>query len=108
MSDWSTDDSIERYGFDRWGDGFFGVNATGSVEVSPGRDRTLPIDLMSLVDQLRERGMRTPLLIRFSDILAQRIHELSGAFSGAIEEFGFRGRYRGVYPIKVNQQRHVV
>ncbi|MDP6981286.1 MAG: biosynthetic arginine decarboxylase, partial [Myxococcota bacterium] len=46
--------------------------------------------------------------IRFSDILAQRIHELSGAFSGAIEEFGFRGRYRGVYPIKVNQQRHVV
>ncbi len=108
MSDWSIDDSIERYGFDRWGDGFFGVNAAGSVEVRPGQGHTHPIDMMSLVDQLRERGMRTPLLIRFSDILAQRIREVSGAFSSAIDQFGFRGQYRGVYPIKVNQQRHVV
>jgi len=108
MSDTSLEQNLERYGLDRWGDGFFTVGQAGTVEVLPGRTGERPIDLLALVEQLRERGMRTPLLVRFSDILAQRIEEVNDAFAGAIDQFGFRGRYRGVYPIKVNQQRHVV
>ena len=108
MEDWTLKDSIELYGLDRWGDGFFGVNDRGSVEVLPLRDKGPRVDLMSLVDELRGRGMRSPMLIRFSDILAGRVAEVSSAFGDAIEQFDFKGRYRGVYPIKVNQQRHVV
>ncbi len=108
MRDWTVKQSLERYGLDRWGDGFFGVNERGRVEVRPSRDAASPIDLMSLVGELRGRGMRTPMLVRFSDILAQRIHEVSNAFAQSIEDTGYQGRYRAVYPIKVNQQRHVV
>ena len=63
---------------------------------------------MSLVEELKTRGMRTPMLVRFSDILAGRVAEVGGAFDEAIAHYGYTGRYRGVYPIKVNQQRHVV
>ncbi|MFT5441222.1 MAG: arginine decarboxylase [Myxococcota bacterium] len=101
-------DNSERYGLGRWGDGFFGVNAKGNVEVLPKRDGGPSIDLMSLVDELKGRGMRSPMLIRFSDILSGRVDEIGNAFADAIESYGYRGRFRGVYPIKVNQQRHVV
>ena len=69
---------------------------------------SLPIDLKELVDDLRSRGLNLPLLIRFSDILKTRVEQLFGAFQQAIAEYGYKGSYRGVYPIKVNQQRHVV
>jgi arginine decarboxylase len=98
---------LELYNVPNWGAGFFSVNALGHVEVQPRPDGPR-IDLLELVQDLRQRGLRTPLLVRFSDILAARVQGLCAAFNRAITEYGYRGAYRGVYPIKVNQQRHVV
>ena len=105
--DWTVRDSFELYGAARWGAGFFGVNEKGNVEVRL-RDDGSSIDLLELVLDLERRDLRTPLLIRFSDILAGRIEQLRGAFAKSIETYGFGGRFRGVYPIKVNQQHQVV
>jgi hypothetical protein len=76
--------------------------------VRPSGPGSLPIDLKALVDDLRSRGINLPVLIRFSDILRTRVEQLFGAFQQAIAENDYKGSYRGVYPIKVNQQRHVV
>ena len=104
---WSVEDAADLYGIDRWGAGYFGVNDAGRVIVTPnGDDRS--IDLMDLVDQLRERDIEPPLLLRFSDILQHRIAQLAHAFARAIDELDYKGTYQAVYPIKVNQQRHVV
>ncbi len=108
MRGWTVRDSLELYNVPNWGGDFFGVNDAGRVEVRPRGDRDGRVDLLELVRDLERRGLRTPLLIRFSDILASRVQGLGAAFDRAIEEYGYRGRFRGVYPIKVNQQRHVV
>ncbi len=101
-------DNSELYGIPNWGQGFFGINETGHLEVRPDGNGTARVDLLSLVDDLKRRGLRTPLLLRFPEILARRMEHLVASFQGAIEEYEYRGRFRGVYPIKVNQQRHVV
>jgi arginine decarboxylase len=98
---------MELYNVPAWGAGFFSVNQKGHVEVQPQANGAA-IDLLDLVQDLQQRGVRTPLLVRFSDILAARVQGLCGAFDRAIKEYGYQGAYRGVYPIKVNQQRHVV
>jgi arginine decarboxylase len=105
---WTTKDSIELYNVNGWGQPFFSINEAGNVEVSPAGPGSPKIDLKELVDDLRSRGLNLPVLIRFSDILRRRVEQLSGAFQQAIVENEYRGAYRGVYPIKVNQQRHVV
>jgi arginine decarboxylase len=105
---WTVKDSIELYNVNGWGGEFFTINEAGHVEVRPAGPGSAPIDLKELVDDLRSRGLNLPLLIRFSDILRTRVHQLCGAFQQAIVENEYRGAYRGVYPIKVNQQRHVV
>ncbi len=109
MRGWTTSDSLELYGVPQWGAGFFTVNERGHVEVRPrdGDDKAR-VDLIELVRELKRRGLRTPLLVRFSDILASRVAGLANTFQRAINEYGYKGRFRGVYPIKVNQQRHVV
>ena len=105
---WTIRDSLELYSVASWGDGFFGVNAEGNVEVRPRPGGETRIDLLELTRNLKRRGLRTPLLVRFSDILAARVRGLGQAFASAIAEYGYQGCHRGVYPIKVNQQRHVV
>ncbi len=105
---WTVQDSLELYNIANWGDGFFDVNRKGRIEVHPRRDEGAGIDLLELVQNLRRRGLRTPMLIRFSDILASRVQGLYDVFQTAMKEYDYRGRYYGVYPIKVNQQRHVV
>ncbi|MGD9765906.1 MAG: biosynthetic arginine decarboxylase [Candidatus Binatia bacterium] len=107
MHAWTIRDCMELYNVPAWGAGLFSVNPQGHVEVQPRADGPR-IDLLDLVKDLQQRGLRTPLLIRFSDILAARVQGLCAAFNRAIGEYGYRGSYRGVYPIKVNQQRHVV
>jgi arginine decarboxylase len=105
---WTVKDSLELYNVTGWGRDFFSINDAGHVEVTPAGPTSARIDLRELVDDLRSRGLNLPLLIRFSDILRTRVEQLCGSFQQAIAENDYKGAYRGVYPIKVNQQRHVV
>ncbi len=105
---WTVKDSIELYNVGGWGRDFFTINEAGNIEVTPAGPGSLPIDLKELVDDLRSRGLNLPVLIRFSDILRTRVEQLFGAFQQAIAENDYKGTFRGVYPIKVNPQRHVV
>ncbi len=108
MNGWTIRDSLELYNVEAWGSGYFGINAEGRVEVRPDGGPGRGVDLLELVVDLRHRGLRTPLLVRFSDVLSHRIGFLAGSFQHAIDEYGYNGRLRSVFPIKVNQQRHVV
>ena len=105
---WTVQQSSELYGVDAWGAGFFSINQKGNVQVHPVGKNGPTIDLEELVLELEERGIGLPILIRFSDILKRRLEELNESFNQAIRDCGYQGRYTGVYPIKVNQQRHVV
>ncbi|MCS7465515.1 biosynthetic arginine decarboxylase [Stieleria sp. ICT_E10.1] len=105
---WTVQDSVAEYGVDRWGDGYFNISEQGTVVVSPSRDEHTSIDLKALVDQLGDRGLSLPILLRFNGILRDRLQHLHHCFAQAIEENGYQNRYRCVFPIKVNQQREVV
>ncbi|MDP9034688.1 MAG: biosynthetic arginine decarboxylase [Myxococcota bacterium] len=105
---WSTEKSAELYQIRGWGEPYFRVGENGCVEVRPDPLRDRRIDLFGLVNELSARGLQLPLLIRFSDILRDRIRRLNECFGRAIAEYGYQGVYRGVYPVKVNQQRHIV
>jgi arginine decarboxylase len=108
MSEWTPQQSSELYRVPAWGAGFFSVSSDGSLLVHPRPGDGASIELPKLVEELERRGLRRPMLIRFSDILASRIETLARCFAGAIEENEYAGCWRGVYPIKVNQQAHVV
>jgi len=105
---WSVEDSAETYHLKRWSDGYFSANAEGNVVVNMGDENNVAIDLKALTEDLSRRGIPLPILLRFSDILQSRIRRLNEAFAKAITEYEYKGTYRGVYPIKVNQSRHVV
>jgi arginine decarboxylase len=105
---WTIDQSKELYKIGAWGSGFFDVNDKGNMIVTPQGANGPNVDLLELAQDLQERGIRVPMLIRFPDITKARIELLSSCFLKAIEENGYKGSYRGVYPIKVNQQRHLV
>jgi len=106
---WSTESARTLYNVEGWGAGFFDVNERGHVIVRPDRERPdHVIDLFDIANDLEEQGVALPVLLRFSDILRSRIEQLTTRFEQAREEFGYTGGYTTVYPIKVNQQRHVV
>src|SRR5215208_228281 len=106
---WSIDAARVLYNVEGWGAGFFDVNEKGHVIVRPDKERTdRIIDLYEITNDLEEQGIALPVLLRFSDILRSRIEALTTRFEQAREEFGYTGGYTTVYPIKVNQQRHVV
>ncbi|WP_437680437.1 biosynthetic arginine decarboxylase [Sorangium sp. So ce131] len=106
--DWTTEDAKSLYMIDRWGRGYFDVSADGNLTVAPLQERGRKIAIRDVVDAALEQGLRTPLLIRFQDLLHHRVRALNEAFNKAIAESKFRGTYRGVFPIKVNQLREVV
>src|SRR3712207_9355899 len=105
---WTVEDSARLYRIDGWGDPYFSIGPNGDVVVTPRGDGGPAIDLRQLVEDLQVRGLTLPLLIRFSDILGDRIRRINESFAEAIGEYEYGGEYRGVYPIKVNQQRHIV
>lgn len=105
---WTTDKSKELYGVGTWGATFFDVNDKGNIVVTPHGPTGPNVDLMELTQDLQERGIRVPMLIRFPDITKTRVELLANCFKKAIADNGYKGTYRGVYPIKVNQQRHLV
>ncbi len=105
---WTIEDSEKLYRIQGWGEPYFSINAAGHVTVSPQGDRGGSLDLFELVEALRQRNIGLPLLIRFSDILADRMERLHACFARAIARYNYPGIYRGVFPIKCNQHRHIV
>ncbi|MBL8241928.1 MAG: biosynthetic arginine decarboxylase [Bryobacterales bacterium] len=105
---WTTTDASEAYDVSAWGKGYFSVSAEGNVCVHPGKDPERVVDLKKLVDTLVLRGINPPILIRFGEILQNRLGEMHAAFKTAITEHNYKGAYQCVFPIKVNQQRQVV
>ncbi len=105
---WSTVEASELYEVERWGKGFFSVHQDGSLHVHPHRDRAHSINMPDLINRIKLRGLALPVLLRFDGILQDRLREIHTAFASAISEYNFGGTYSCVYPIKVNQQRHVV
>jgi arginine decarboxylase len=105
---WRVEDSLDLYHVEAWGKGYFSVNDSGHVVVRPDTTERHEIDLYEVVEGLQARDLTTPVVVRFSDILAHRLRRLHDAFAQAITENDYRNRYAAVYPIKVNQQRLVV
>jgi arginine decarboxylase len=106
---WTVGSARTLYNIDGWGIGYFDINEAGHVVVRPDREKVdRELDLFELANDLEEQGVGLPLLLRFSDILRSRIESLNQKFAHAREEYGYDGGYTTVYPIKVNQQRHVV
>ncbi|MDA0324561.1 MAG: arginine decarboxylase, partial [Verrucomicrobia bacterium] len=105
---WSIDRSLSTYGIPRWGSGYFGVNPAGNMTVRPMNGAGAEIDLVKVATRARERGLNYPLLVRFHDLLRHRVRAINEAFADAIKSARFKGSYRGVFPIKVNQMREVV
>jgi arginine decarboxylase len=108
---WSSARSAELYGIGKWGNGYFDVNRGGevTVQLEAGKNkRPKQVSLAEIIHGLRDRGTDLPVLLRFRDLLHSRISELNESFNKAIDTLGYKGNYRGVYPIKVNQQRQVI
>jgi arginine decarboxylase len=106
--DWTVEESVSTYNIDRWGLGYFSINDAGNISVSPLRDKGATIDLMEVLHEARNRGLTFPLVVRFQDLLRDRVEWLNKSFNDAIAENKYGGFYYGVFPIKVNQLREVV
>jgi arginine decarboxylase len=107
-SQWSIDAARALYNIRRWGAKYYDINEAGHVVARPLQDAGVAVDLTDVIEEARARGLKFPLLIRFQDILRHRVESLNQAFRNAITEYNYQGRYRGVFPIKVNQLREVV
>jgi arginine decarboxylase len=105
---WTIEDSEHQYRIKGWGEPYFSINAAGHVTVAPQGDRGGSLDLFDLVSSLQQRNLALPLLIRFSDILEHRIERLNACFAKAIARYNYEGVYKGVFPVKCNQQRHLI
>lgn len=107
MTDWQVADSRDLYRVAQWGEGYFGISEAGHASARPRPDAAA-IDMLELADELENRGLRLPVLVRFTDILGDRISRLLGAFDQARAAHDYAADYTVVYPVKVNQQRTVV
>ncbi|HYG35257.1 MAG TPA: biosynthetic arginine decarboxylase [Clostridia bacterium] len=105
---WDVQQARNLYNIHRWGAEYFDVNEAGHVVAKPLRDAGAAVDLTDVIEEAKARGLKFPLLIRFQDILRHRVESINLAFRSAISEFSYQGKYRGVFPIKVNQLREVV
>ena len=105
---WSPEKSAGLYGIDFWGDNYFGINPKGNVQVQPEGRAHPALDLFKTIQAFGERGIRLPLLLRFPDIIRSQMSKLCFCFAKAIKEQAYKGSYRGVFPVKVNQQRHII
>lgn len=107
MRKWSIDDANELYNITGWGNGYFGINEKGNIFVAP-RQNGRRIDLKEIIDELMLKDVEMPVLLRFPDILDDRIEMLMKSFQKSADEYNFQGKYYAIYPIKVNQSRPVV
>ena len=104
---WTVADAEQLYGLQRWGKGHFAISERGTVQVLPDGRPERAADLFDIVEGVEQRGITTPMLIRFPDMLSRRLRRLREAFDHAIADQGYTGQYKCVYPIKVNQQRRL-
>ncbi|MCK9636824.1 MAG: biosynthetic arginine decarboxylase [Methylobacter tundripaludum] len=105
---WTTRESAQTYAIDSWGQNYFSINADGHVSVKPSSDKDVELDLYEIAQSLNDKKLSLPVLVRFTDILKDRVTQLSRAFQKACVNNEYQGSYTPVYPIKVNQQRKVV
>ena len=105
---WTIANSAELYNIKGWGEPYFAINQAGNVTVSPSGNSDHKIDLAELVESLKKRDLNLPLLIRFPDIIGDRIARLDRCMKQAIARYNYTGTYRGVFPIKCNQNRHLI
>ena len=110
VKNWTASDSAELYCVHDWGNDFFAISKNGetTVRLADSNGELRHVSLVSLMRELAERGTAAPVLLRFRDLLRARLDELNKSFAGAIRKADYQGVYRGVYPIKVNQQRRIV
>src|SRR5512147_2153260 len=105
---WDVQEARNLYNVHRWGAEYFDINEAGRVIAKPLRDAGAAVDLTDIIEEAKARGLKFPTLIRFQDILRHRVESINLAFRSSIAEFNYQGKYRGVFPIKVNQLREVV
>ena len=105
---WSIEQSTDTYAINNWGDGYFSINAHGHVCVKPTSNKEIELDLYEIAQSLKDKNLSLPVLVRFTDVLKDRVTRLADAFEKACVSNNYRGQYTPVYPIKVNQQRQVV
>ena len=107
-NDWDLEAANATYNVEGWGTGYFSINADGNVVAKPLQEEGGDIAILEVVNEARARGLPFPLVIRFQDLLRHRVQSVNRAFDNAITEFNYGGKYRGVFPIKVNQLREVI
>jgi arginine decarboxylase len=105
---WNIDSARALYNITRWGAKYFDINDAGHVVARPLHEAGATVDITDVIEEAKSRGLKFPLLIRFQDILRHRVEAINLAFRSSISEFNYSGKYRGVFPIKVNQLREVV
>src|SRR6201995_4835338 len=105
---WNTESARALYNIHRWGAKYFDINDAGHAVAYPLQENGATVDITDVIEEAKSRGLKFPLLIRFQDILRHRVEAINKAFQNSIAEFNFQGKYRGVFPIKVNQLREVV
>ncbi|ABB49107.1 arginine decarboxylase [Prochlorococcus marinus str. MIT 9312] len=105
---WTIEDSISTYNIDKWGDKYFSINSKGNISVTKDIKSENKIDLFKLVKELKSREINPPLIIRFNDILKDRINALHDSFFKAIKTYKYKNIYQGVFPVKCNQQKNVL
>src|SRR5215469_15306192 len=105
---WDVQAARNLYNVQRWGAKYFDVNEAGHVVAKPLQDAGASVDITDVIEEAKGRGLKFPVLIRFQDILRHRVESINLAFRNSITEYNYQGKYRGVFPIKVNQLREVV
>ncbi len=105
---WDIQAARTLYNIDRWGARYFDINEAGHVVATPLQEAGTSVDITDVIEEAKGRSLKFPVLIRFQDILRHRVQSINKAFHNSIAEFGYQGKYRGVFPIKVNQLREVV
>ena len=108
MKHFTIQDAATLYGVKEWGSGYFGINSKGHLEVYPTQDENLCVDVLEIVNHLKRKGVRTPLNLRFPQILQDRVEIINEAFKKAIRQYEYAGSYQGVFPVKTNQTKEVV
>ncbi len=108
MNNWDINKAAELYGVDAWGKEFFDISPEGEMRVRLRNGEDSPqVSIKSITNDLKSRGIDLPIILRFPDILDDRIQLINETFAEAIKSAGYTNHYRGVFPIKVNQQQQV-